>query len=69
MKIPTEKVKELREQTGAGVVDCKNVLVESGGDIEEAAKILRKKGIASCCKICGSSLGWRISVTSDRRSS
>ncbi len=50
MKIPTEKVKELREQTGAGVVECKNALEESGGSIEDAAKILRKKGIAAAGK-------------------
>jgi elongation factor Ts len=46
MKIPTEKIKELREMTGAGIVDCKEALEESGGDIEEATKLLRKKGIA-----------------------
>ncbi len=50
MKIPTEKIKELREQTGAGVVECKNALEESGGSIEDAAKILRKKGIAGAGK-------------------
>jgi elongation factor Ts len=50
MKIPTEKIKELREQTGAGVVECKNVLEESKGDIEEAVKILRKKGLAKAGK-------------------
>ncbi len=50
MKIPTEKIKELREQTGAGVVECKNALEESGGSIEDAARILRKKGIASAGK-------------------
>ena len=50
MKIPTEKIKELREQTGAGVVECKNALEESGGSIEDAARILRKKGIAGAGK-------------------
>lgn len=50
MKIPTEQIKELREQTGAGVVECKNALQESGGSVEEAAKILRKKGIAEAGK-------------------
>lgn len=50
MKIPTEQIKELREQTGAGVVECRNALQESGGSIEDAAKILRKKGIAEAGK-------------------
>ncbi len=50
MKIPTEKIKELRELTGAGVVECKNALEESNADVDEAAKILRKKGIAGAGK-------------------
>ncbi len=50
MKIPTEKIKELRELTGAGVVECKNALEESKADVDEAAKILRKKGIAGAGK-------------------
>jgi elongation factor Ts len=43
-------VKALREQTGAGMMDCKSALEESGGDFEEAVKILRKKGAASAAK-------------------
>ena len=46
-------VKALREQTGAGMMDCKAALEESGGDIEEAVKILRKKGAASAAKRSG----------------
>ena len=43
-------VKDLREKTGAGMMDCKNALVESGGDMENAVEILRKKGIARASK-------------------
>lgn len=46
-------VKELREQTGAGMMDCKKALVETGGDIEEAVDWLRKKGLASAAKKAG----------------
>lgn len=45
-----EKIKELREKTGAGMVDCKKALEEAGGDIEKAIEILRKKGIAKAAK-------------------
>ncbi|RMD58766.1 elongation factor Ts [Candidatus Parcubacteria bacterium] len=45
-----EKIKILREKTGAGIVDCKKALEEAGGDIEKAAEILRKKGIAKAAK-------------------
>jgi len=45
-----EKIKELRNKTGAGIADCKKALDESGGDIEKAVEILRKKGIAKAAK-------------------
>lgn len=45
-----EKIKELRDMTGAGIVDCKKALEESGGDIEKAVEILRKKGISKAAK-------------------
>ncbi len=45
MAIEASIVKELRDKTGAGMMDCKRALEESGGNIEEAQKILRKKGI------------------------
>lgn len=45
-----EKIKELREKTGAGMVDCKKALEEAGGDIEKAVELLRKKGIAKAAK-------------------
>lgn len=46
-------VKELREKTGAGMVDCKNALVESKGSVEEAIELLRKKGVAMASKKAG----------------
>jgi elongation factor Ts len=50
VEITTELVKELRAKTGAGVLDCKNVLVETKGNMEEAIKILRERGIAKAEK-------------------
>ena len=46
MQINSQDVKALREKTGAGIMDCKQALVEAKGDAVEAEKILRKKGIA-----------------------
>lgn len=48
--ITPEQVKELRGQTGAGIMDCKKALTESGGDIEKAVIILREKGLAKAAK-------------------
>lgn len=45
-----EQIKELRERTGAGMVDCKKALDETGGDLEKAIEVLRKKGIAKAAK-------------------
>ena len=50
MGISAQQVKELREKTGAGMMDCKNALVEAGGDMEKAVRILREKGIAAAAK-------------------
>lgn len=50
MGISPQQVKELRQKTGAGIMDCKNALVESDGDIEQAQVFLRKKGLASAEK-------------------
>ena len=44
MKIPTTRVKELRDQSGAGVMDCRNALLEAEGDIEKALELLKQKG-------------------------
>lgn len=49
-EITTQMIKELREKTGAGIVDCKKALQEAGGDIEKAVEILRKKGAAKAAK-------------------
>jgi elongation factor Ts len=43
-------VKELRERTGAGFMDCKQALVEAGGDLEKATTLLREKGLAAAAK-------------------
>ncbi|NOZ64374.1 MAG: translation elongation factor Ts [Caldiserica bacterium] len=45
MKSDVQKVKELREKTGAGVLECKKALEEANGDIEKAVEVLRKKGM------------------------
>ena len=50
MAINANQVKELREKTGAGMMDCKNALTESNGDMEQAIVWLRKKGLASAQK-------------------
>ena len=52
-EITKEKVVELREKTGAGLIDCKRALTESGGDMEQAVSILRKKGVATAAKKAG----------------
>jgi len=44
LKIPTARVKELRDQSGAGVMDCRNALLEAEGDIEKALELLKQKG-------------------------
>ena len=46
-------VKDLREQTGAGMMDCKKVLTETDGDLEKAAELLRERGIAKAAKKSG----------------
>jgi len=50
MEINAKQVKDLRERTGAGMMDCKNALVEAKSDMEGAIVILRKKGLASAQK-------------------
>ena len=53
--ISAAQVKELRERTGAGMMDCKKALVETGGDMEKAVELLRQKGLASAAKRAGRS--------------
>ena len=50
MQITAEMVKNLRDMTNAGMMDCKKALVETGGNIDEAIKYLREKGIAKAAK-------------------
>ncbi|MBI5375834.1 MAG: translation elongation factor Ts [Candidatus Schekmanbacteria bacterium] len=50
MAVSASTVKELREKTGAGMLDCKDALENSGGDFEKAIEFLRKKGLASAQK-------------------
>ena len=53
MSISAELVKELREKTGVGFMECKSALQESNGDLENAITILRKRGLASLAKKSG----------------
>jgi len=54
--ISATDVKKLRDQTGAGMMECKNALTEANGDFEEATTILRKRGLASAQKKAGRSV-------------
>jgi elongation factor Ts len=49
-EVSAQLVKELREKTGAGMMDCKKVLAEAGGDFAKAEELLRKKGLAAAAK-------------------
>lgn len=51
--ITAKMVKELRDKTGAGMMDAKKALTEAGGDMEKAAEVLREKGLASAAKKSG----------------
>lgn len=53
MAISAQAVKELRERTGAGMMDCKKALEETGGDMEKAIDLLRERGIAKAAKKAG----------------
>lgn len=53
MEITAGMVKELRERTGSGMMDCKKALTEANGDMEKAVEILREKGLASVAKKAG----------------
>jgi elongation factor Ts len=53
--IPAELVKKLRDQTGAGMMECKAVLTEAAGNLEEATILLRKRGLAHATKKAGRS--------------
>jgi len=53
MSVPANMVKELRERTGAGMMDCKKALAETGGNIEKAVDYLREKGLSAAAKKSG----------------
>jgi len=53
MAVTASMVKELRERTGAGMMDCKKVLVETDGDMDAAIKLMREKGMAKAAKKAG----------------
>lgn len=53
MSITVSQIAELRAQTGAGMLDCKNALTEANGDMDRAGEILREKGIAKAAKRAG----------------
>ena len=53
MAVTAQLVKELREMTGAGMMDCKKVLVETDGNIDKAVELLREKGLAKAAKKAG----------------
>ena len=53
MSVDAKTVKELRDKTGAGMMDCKNALAEAGGDMDKALDFLRTKGLAAAKKKAG----------------
>ena len=53
MEITAKMVKELRDKTGAGMMDCKKALGEAGGDVDKATSLLREKGIAKASSKAG----------------
>jgi elongation factor Ts len=53
MAVTPAMIKELRENTGAGLLDCKKALAESDGDMEGALEWLRKKGLSKVSKVAG----------------
>jgi elongation factor Ts len=53
VEISADRVKELREKTGAGVMDCKKALTDASGDMDKAVALLREKGLAQAAKRSG----------------
>jgi elongation factor Ts len=53
MTITAQQVKALRDQTGAGMMECKKALTEAGGDLDKAVTILRQRGLAAAAKKAG----------------
>ena len=69
MTVTASIVKELRDLTGAGMMDCKRALEETGGDVEEARRLLRERGVASAGKRAAreTTEGTVLARTDDRR--
>lgn len=63
MEITAQMVKELRESTGAGMMDCKKALTEAEGNLEKAVEVLRKKGISKAASKAGRTTGEGIIAT------
>lgn len=57
MDITTDMVKELREQSGAGIMDCRTALIGTEGNLEKAIEILKEKGLSKAAKKAGRSTG------------
>src|SRR5688500_19801057 len=57
MAISAAEVKQLREKTGAGMMECKAALIEANGNMEEAVTLLRKRGLAQAAKRTGRTTG------------
>ena len=57
MSISAVQVKELREKSGAGIMDCKEALKETGGQVEAAMEVLRKKGLSKAARRAGRATG------------
>src|SRR5687768_18531583 len=53
MEISAQKVKELRDLTGAGMMDCKKALTDAGGDMQKAVALLKERGMASAARKSG----------------
>lgn len=63
MEISAKMVKELRDKTGAGMMDCKKSLTETAGDVEKAIKVLRERGIAKAASREGRKAGEGVIAT------
>ncbi len=68
MSITPAQVKELREKSGAGMMDCKKALEEAGGDMDKAVEVLRKRGLATAAKKTGRAaadgiIGWLLGAS------
>ena len=59
MEISAGLVRELRDKTNAGMMDCKKALQDTGGDMEKAVDLLRQKGLAKAAKRAARDLGMR----------